>query len=1139
MRKILVLGGFVLMIFIRSNAQVVINEVFQTNGDINYDPQFYNFSGWIELYNKGNSPVSVGGYYLSNDPSNKFLWQIPGGTNISAKSYLIIWCDEKYTGLHTNFKLDADGEKIVLSTSSSALVDSLTFPSQYVNISYGRITDGANNRGYFSKVTPAAANSYDNAIEVLDDVTFSIEAGRYTGTQSISLSHPQSGVSIRYTLNGAEPTITSPQYSSNISITKTTTLKAKAFKTGMLPANTVSKTYFVNEHTFTLPVVSLSTNPNYLWDNTIGIYTDGTNGVPGNCNPNPMNWNQDWARHAVFEYFNESGSRKHAQSLDIRIGGACSRNQPQKSFALKARDKYGNNTLDYPLFPTKEIYEYGAFNINNSGNDFNVTMFRDAMLQSLAADQMDIDYMEYQPSVLYLNGEYWGIENLREKIDGDYIKANFDIDAEDVDLIETYGNAIEGSGDAYQNYLQTLQGMNANDPATFTFIDNHIDVQEYINYLVTEIYYANTDWPGNNIKFWRQRSTNGKYRWILWDLDFGFGLYDGASYSTHPTLNFATDPNSGVGWPNPDWSTLHIRLVLQNPVFRSRFIQTMLTAINTTFKPDHVIHVIDSFQQQISAEMPYHKQRWGGNMGDWNYEVQRMRNFATERSPYMIQHTADFFGLTEKIKITVEATPSNASLFTLNGVTTDQIDVAYFKGLPYNLKAVAKRGYVFKEWKITKRESNYIPMISRGDVWKYFDQGVLPAANWNTEIYNDNAWTQGPAELGYGDGNEQTVVGYGPDAGNKYITTYFRKTFNVADTVGLGDLSASILIDDGAVVYLNGQEIYRNNMPNGIINNETLASLNAASETAYNPFVIVKGLIKPGQNIIAVEIHQNGGTSSDISFDLDLSGVITGGEVQTTSAVPVLVDTAYSDVLIEALFDEVPVINYNIVINEFNATRSGVQDELGETEDWIELFNAGTEEVNLDGLYLTDNLSNKTKFRITESVPGEMILPSGGYKVFYADEQTEQGSTHLNFKLSAEGEQIGLYYKEAEKVLMYDTTFFGFQKEDYSFARIPNGTGPFRATIAMTPGNENIFEEETPLVVGIYPNPVDGDVTIASDEGISGIAIYDLMGKEIRQYKLESEENSVTVDMKDFLPGLYIIKVSSGSRVASTKVMKK
>ncbi len=1139
MRKFLILGAFVFMVIVQSTAQVVINEVFPTNSDVNYDPQFFNFSGWIELYNKGNTTANIGGHFLSNDPANTLMWQMPGGTTIGAKAYLLIWCDEKDTGLHANFKLDADGEKIVLSTSSATLVDSLTFPNQYVNISYGRVTDGANNRGYFSKVTPAAANSYDNAIEVLADVIFSNEAGRYAGTQSISLSHPKSGVSIRYTTNGAEPDLASSQYSASISITKTTTLKAKAFKAGMLPGNTLSKTYFINEHTFTLPVISLSTNPKFLWDNTIGIYVSGTNGIAGNCNPNPVNWNQDWARHAVFEYYDASGFRKFDQSLDIRIGGACSRNQQQKSFAVKARDKYGNNTLDYPLFPAKEIYKYGAFNINNSGNDFNVTMFRDAMLQSLAANQMDIDYMEYQPSVLYLNGEYWGIENLREKIDGDYIKANFDVDKDDVDLIETYGNAIEGSGDAYQNYLQTLQGMNANDPATFTFIDNHIDVQEYINYLVTEIYYANTDWPGNNIKFWRQRSTNGKYRWILWDLDFGFGLYQWASYSNHPTLNFATDANSGVGWPNPDWSTLHIRLVLQNPVFRTRFIQTMLTAINTTFKPDHVIHVIDSFQQQMSAEMPYHKQRWGGNMGDWNYEVQRMRNFATERNPYMIQHTADFFGLSEKIKITVDATPSNASLFTLNGVTTDQIGVDYFKGLPYNLKAEAKRGYVFKEWKITKRESTYVPMISRGAVWKYFDQGVLPAVNWNTEIYNDNAWQQGAAELGYGDGDEQTVVGYGPDAGNKYITTYFRKVFNVVDTVGLGDLSASILIDDGAVVYLNGLEIYRNNMPIGTINNETLAAQNAPSETAYNPFVILKGLIKPGQNTIAVEIHQNGNTSSDISFDLDLSGVITGGLEHTTSTLPILTDTAYSDILIEAMFDVVPIVNHKIVINEFNATGSGIRDEFDEQEDWIELFNAGTEQVNLDGLYLTDNVNNKTKFRITESIPGEMILAPGGYKVFYADDQTSQGAAHLNFKLSADGEQIGLYYNEADKVLMYDTTIFGLQKKDYSFARIPNGMGPFMATLAMTPGSENIFKEDIPLTVGVYPNPIDRFVTISSEDDISLLTIYDIMGKQIAQINFETAEKLFEMDMLNFHTGIYIIKVISGSRVASLKVMKK
>lgn len=1138
MKRIFILGSFLTVVCISSLAQVVINEVCPTNGDINYDPQFYNFSGWIELYNKGNSPVNIGGYFLSNDPSDKFIWQIPGGTSIGAKGYLLIWCDEKYTGLHTNFKLDADGEKIILSTSSSALADSLTFPSQYVNISYGRVTDGAANRGYLSKVTPASANSYDNATEVLDDVIFSKEAGRYSGNQSITLSHPNSGVSIRYTVNGSEPTISSSLYSSGISITKTTTVKAKAFKTGMLPGSTRSKTYFINEHTFTLPVVSLSMNPNYFSDNTIGIYVAGTNGIPGNCNNSPVNWNQDWSRHAVFEYYIESGTKKFDQSLDIRIGGACSRNQPQKSFAVKARDEYGNNTLDQPLFPSKEIYKYGSFFLNNSGNDFNVTMFRDAILQSLVVGQMDIDYMAYQPSVLYINGAYWGIQNLREKIDGDYIESNFNIDKEDVDLIETYENSIEGTNAAYLSYKDSLQRIDLNDPASFTFIDKHIDVQEYINYLVTEIYYANTDWPGNNIKFWRQRSTNGKFRWILWDLDFGFGLYPDRSYSTHPTLYFATDPNSGVEWPNPDWSTLHIRLVLQNPIFKTRFIQTMLTAINTTFKPDRVIDVVDSFQQRISAEMPYHKQRWGGSVSNWNNEVQRMRNFASERNPYMIEHTADFFGLTDKVRITVETHPPNASSFNFNGVTTDVVNVTYFKGVPYDLKPAAKRGFAFKEWKITERESTPVLMISKGDTWKYFDQGSLPGANWQAEIFDDGLWQQGAAELGYGDGDEATVVGYGSDAANKHITTYFRKTFTVTDTVGLGDLSASIRMDDGAIVYLNGIELYRNNMPDGASTYATLALQAIPSETAFNPFVVAKGLIKPGENTIAVEIHQNAATSSDISFDFSLSGVITGSEVHITTSIPALADTAYSDILIEAMFEEVPVMTHNIVINEFNATRSGAKDEFGETEDWIELFNAGTEEINLDGLYLTDNFSNKTKFRITESIAGEMTLAPGAYKVFFADEQIEQGSSHLNFKLSADGEVIGLYYEEDNLLMMYDTTHFGFQQEDYSRARIPNGIGPFKETIAMTPGAENIFEDITPLTIGVYPNPVDRYLTIVSEEEISAIAIYNLMGKLVQQFNIQSAAKAFDLDMEDFSHGLYVLKVNSGSRIASSKVIK-
>lgn len=1125
--------GFVLLIITTStSAQIVLNEICPANADINYDPDFFNYSPWIELHNTSTSSISISGYYLSDDESNPLKWRIPSGISIPANGFMLFWCDDMNTGRHTNFSLDSEGEDVVLSNSSGLLLDKITYPKQLTNISYGRITNGTGTWGYLSVPTSGGSNNAATATHQLTRPVFSISGGRYSSTLQVSLSHSNPSAEIRFTTDGSEPNLNSTKWTTPVSVSQTKTLKAKAFLTGFLPGETETQTYFINEHEFTLPVVSISTRPDYLYDNLIGIYVVGTNGVSGYCNGNPVNWNQDWDRHAVFEYYDENGTRLFNQSVDIRIGGNCSRNQPQKSFAIKARDKYGSNIMNYKFFENKSINQFGGLMLRNSGNDFNNTMFRDAFMQALPVGQLDVDYMEYQPAILYLNGQYMGIQNIREKIDADFIESNFNVDRDDLDLIETYENALEGSSDAYVNYKNTLAGMNRTTPAAYDFINQNIDVQEFINYLVTEIYIANTDWPGNNMKFWRDASVDDTFRWILWDTDFGFYL---VGDPLHPTLSFTT-ATDGPAWPNPPWSTLHIRMVLENPIFRARFIQTMNTALNTTFHPDRVIEMINQFQSRIAAEMPYHKTRWGGDMNGWNFQVQRLRDFATVRNTYMRQHMAEFFGLSGTVTISTEVKQGEGK-FRMNEVTAEgRTTQSYFRGLPVSMEPVPALGYVFKEWKIRKTESEFVSLIPSGTSWKYFDLGSMPE-NWNTSAFNDASWAQGPAQLGYGEDDEQTVVNFGGNPSNKFVTTYFRKSFTVPDTVGFTQLTGSILVDDGAVIYLNGVEMTRTNMPGGTIVYSTFA-LDGTVEGSYTVFTIPKGIIKPGNNVLAVEVHQNNVTSSDLSFDLSLHTVRLGDETLETSTIPLQVDTAFNDISYEAYFEPSGTILNEIVINEISTSASDLLDNAGEAEDWIELYNAGTQPVNLAGLYITDNLSIRTKYQLPEGTGDEMTLQPGEYKILWADEDLEQGADHLDFKLSNEGEAIGLYQVMGENIHKIDEHVFQAQLHEGSFSRIPNATGAFVFTVISTPNEMNeiitgIEQEE--LLVSVYPNPVKDYLFIDSPYPVQQIELSDCLGRLIQT---SSNVRQQQLSLINNPPGIYILRIKSGNRLKTIKIIK-
>ncbi len=484
----------------------------------------------------------------------------------------------------------------------------------------------------------------------------------------VTIASPTPGATVYYTTDGGEPSgsvddrFVLPYDHSPISVNSTTVLRARAFKFGYRPSRIVTHTYFIDERV-TLPTVSLATDPMYLWDRYEGIYVSGAD----------RNFEKDWEKPAHLELFESSSDRGFAMDIGLSIHGGWSRRLPQKSLAVFSRKAYGPDRISYRLFPDSQTSSYKSFILRNSGNDWAYTMLRDAMMQTLVKDRMDIDFQEYRPVVVFLNGEYWGIHNLRENINRHYLESLYGIDGKKVDLLEGNGTVLEGDAQHYNAMIKFLESSDLTTLESYDQLKSFLDVDEYINYQIAQIYFGNTDWFDDNIKYWRPKEPSGRWRWILFDTDYGFNLPRALKPSPphHNTLKMATD------------SFLFAK-TLENRRFRNEFIQRFAGHLNTTFKANRVIRIIDSLQVQIASELPRHISRWRdfpapyygdpfSSVEEWEGNVEELRSFARQRVDYIRRHISRRFDLESPVTLHLEGNSEAGGRVQINGVTIDSL----------------------------------------------------------------------------------------------------------------------------------------------------------------------------------------------------------------------------------------------------------------------------------------------------------------------------------------------------------------------------------------------------------------------------------------------------------------------------------
>lgn len=697
---------------------VVINELMSDNESTIQDMDG-DYKDWIELYNNSSSTINLENFSLSDDMDNLEKWVFPA-VSISPNGFLLIFASGKdvvdTSELHTNFKIKQSGEAIYLSNADSDIissVDAIHIPSDQA---YACIPNGSNNYSIVNLPTPNASNENSSGIYC------SHPSGFYDQEFMLNLTGSNENIEIRYTMNGGTPTINSPLYSepleiSNISssqynfssipttpldgpfqfwdyiwkvpqsVYKSNVLRFASFEGGEMQSKIYTRTYFVDpniEDHYTFPILSLVTDSINLFDYDSGIY------VPGKYfDENGFNWwatgnyhhrGRDWEREVHISFFEPEGTLGFETDAGMRMRGYGSAASPQKSFGIYLRDDYGLNKIDYPIFEEYNADAYKRLVFRNSGNDFIQTHFRDALLQDLIF-HLDLDLQNFRPSVVFLNGEYWGLHGIRQKYDKHYFKYHFDIEEDNINILGICGDIEEGDNSAYDELIEDIEELDMSLESSYQFVKDHIDIQNFMDFQIAEIYYANYDWPCNNFKIWKTNAPGSKWRFLIYDLDMSFAAEDLSSYETS-SLEHAT--TVGNEWPYCSCSSFLLRKLLENEGFKNEFINRFSHHLQTTFNTEVVLDRIDEFVQSFLPEMDEHIARWNypSDINQWYQYIETMREFAKKRPCFMGDEIIRFFDLDNfdfeclantynEASILMAPNPSGGELFLFNNLSQD------------------------------------------------------------------------------------------------------------------------------------------------------------------------------------------------------------------------------------------------------------------------------------------------------------------------------------------------------------------------------------------------------------------------------------------------------------------------------------
>jgi hypothetical protein len=520
---------------------------------------------------------------------------------------------------------------------------------------------------------------------------FSPMGGVYEKTTLVNIDGGTDAI-VYYTLDGTRPGSGSYRYHGPIEVKDVKVFKAVAYKEGEW-SKVVTQTYFC-DRAYDLAVISIATHPDNLYSFERGIFEKGC--CADTIEPYlGANFWKDWEKPANIEMYDESGALCFNQNVGINLFGGFSRMLPQKSLAVFARSKYGDTRVRYKLFANRKSKKYKSFILRNSGGDFLRTHLRDAFMTQLAKPT-GLAIQEYRPAVVFINGKYWGIQNIREKISEHYLAQNFDVDKENVDILRHNGVKRHGYSTSYKKLLAYLRNTDLSKNSNMDNLRTFVDVADYIRYNIAEVYSDNRD-AGGNIRYWRERTDSSKWRWVFYDLDLGLGNNNPNGYKRN-TLDKFTKANAEA-WPDPSWSTFIIRSLLSNKEVENQYINTFADQLNTVYHQDTAMRLLGMMEANIDVEMRFHQKRWGSSYENWKYQLSLLEKFVKNRPFYVRKHIMQKFNLQDTLNIEVVHPGSDICDLTFSTLQLESdYKGIYFKNVPISISISPKHDYKFVGW---------------------------------------------------------------------------------------------------------------------------------------------------------------------------------------------------------------------------------------------------------------------------------------------------------------------------------------------------------------------------------------------------------------------------------------------------------